>query len=113
MALTFRNYVLSSIEGGLDPQPAMLLAGKSGGTIVKSLEIITGDESCKVEVIRTDSTSTSFSADAVYADIKLDLKANDYLVLWEGFFVIPQNHRIWIKSTSSKVRVVANVVDMT
>lgn len=121
--ITFTNKsVAGSITTGAGNVPVgesqLLLVGTSNGTIVKSLEIITGNESCYVEVIRTDGTEGSSPsenniASKSYATIKIDMKANDYLVLWEGFFVIPRNHRLYVKADSVHCRAVASVVEMT
>jgi len=96
----------------------MLLTGTLKGTIVKSLEIMTGNESCYVEIIRTSGnegnnpTEEEISQNS-YATIRVDMKANDYLVLWEGFFVIPPNHRLYFKSDSTQCKAVVNYVEMT
>lgn len=96
-----------------------LLTGALKGTIVKSLEIMTGNESCYVEIIRTNGNEgnnnpseeqiTQYS----YATIRIDMKANDYLVLWEGFFVIPSGNKLYFKSDSTKCKAVVNYVEMT
>jgi hypothetical protein len=106
MALTFTNYS-SSVDSMSDEKN--LLYGASNSTIVKSLEVITGNESCTLNVIRKKQNASVWEE---YANIKIDLKANDYLLLWEGFFVIPSGHGIWIKCNSKKCRVIANVVEM-
>ena len=114
MAITFRNYFA---QGQLDTtgevpvgQEVELLVGGTNGTVVKSLEVITGNESCYVEVIRRKSATVEFPDGEEYARIKLDMKAYDYLVLWEGFFVIPQGHRLTFIADSESCRLVANAV---
>lgn len=111
MAINFRNYRQTTqidtsgqtIVGVQIP----LLTGVSNGTIVKTLEIISGESSSILHIIRKDA------AENVYADIKVDLKANDYLVLWEGFFIIPYQHKLIISADSDDINVVANVIEMT
>ena len=101
------------------PDNVFLLEGASLGTIVKSLEIIGGTESCKVTVTRTDGSEPASSptqaqvASAAYAVIPVDLKANDYLVLWEGFFVVPSGHRLYFSADSTQCRAVVNYVCMS
>lgn len=95
-----------------------LLTGALKGTIVKSLEIMTGNESCYVEIIRTSGnegnnpTEETISQNS-YATIRIDMKANDYLVLWEGFFVIPNGNKLYFKSDSTQCKAVVNYVEMT
>ena len=93
--------------GGVVGVETRLLSGVSQGTIVKSLELMTGGESCHVDIVRKDA-----SGDA-YATIRIDLKAYDYLVLWEGFFVIPYNHGLYFTADSTQFRIVANVVEVS
>lgn len=124
--IQFKNYRASGVvetggEGSPVSQNVLLLAGTSNGTIVKSLEIITEDESSIVHISRVEPPVGGFSDPPTeaeiegnsYASVKVDMKAHDYLVLWEGFFVVPANHRLYIKSTSTLCTVVANVVEMT
>lgn len=107
MALSFRNYSKTGNINGVTAEQVLLLTGASGSTIVKSLQIITGNESCCVEIIRKTSDNAT-----PYATIKLELKANDYLLLWQGFFIIPNNHLLTFKADSNKCTIVANVVEM-
>ena len=107
MPFIISNKVVHGQASGGEAQEVRLLSGAQGSTIVKSLEIVTGPESCVVEVIRKNSSSVA------YATVKLDMKAYDYLVLWEGFFVIPYGDSIWIKAESSQCTVIANVVERT
>jgi hypothetical protein len=92
-----------------------LLTGASMGTVMKSLEFISGNESCIVHVIRTDGTESSIEqvASTSYATIEVEMKANDYLVLWEGFFVLPSNHKLYFNATSSSCRAVVNYVALS
>lgn len=108
MALSFKNYSKTGSINGTTAEEVTLLTGAEGSTIVKSLQIITGNESCYIEVIRKTGDNSS-----PYATIKLELKANDYLLLWQGFFIIPKNHLLTFKTDSNKCTVVANVVEMT
>lgn len=93
----------------------LLLTGASMGTVMKSLELISGNESCIVHIIRTDGTESSIDevASASYATIKVEMKPNDYLVLWEGFFVLPSNHKLYFNATSSSCRAVVNYVELS
>ena len=95
-----------------------LLTGASMGTVMKSLELIGGNEPCIVHVIRTDGTepenaSIEQIASASYATIEIEMKANDYLVLWEGFFVLPYNHKLYFNATSRFCRAVVNYVELS
>lgn len=124
--IQFKNYKASGVattggDGSPIGQNVLLLAGATNGTIVKSLEIITKDESCVVHISRAQPPAGGFPGSPTeaqiesysYATVKVDMKAYDYLVLWEGFFVIPANHRLYIKSTSTLCTIVANVVEMS
>lgn len=112
--MTFKNYFASVNEINTDnlqsnsfiSNEVLLLTGTSGSTIVKTLELVNGNESCTAYIIRKDGNNE------VYANIKVDLKANDYLILWQGFFVIPFNHKIYFSCNSLKCKIVANVVEM-
>ena len=92
-----------------------LLTGASMGTVMKSLELISGNEPCIVHVIRTNGTEPSIDevASKSYATIEIEMKANDYLVLWEGFFVLPSSHRLYFNATSSLCRAVVNYVALS
>ena len=95
-----------------------LLTGASMGTVMKSLELISGNEPCIVHVIRTngtesDNASIEAVANASYATVEIEMKANDYLVLWEGFFVLPSSHRLYFNATSSLCRAVVNYVELS
>ena len=92
-----------------------LLTGASMGTVMKSLELISGNEACIVHVIRTDGTESSSDevASKSYATIEIEMKANDYLVLWEGFFVLPYNHKLYFNATSNFCRAVVNYVELS
>lgn len=92
-----------------------LLTGASMGTVMKSLELISGNETCIVHVIRTDGTESSIDevASKSYATIEIEMKANDYLVLWEGFFVLPYNHKLYFNATSNFCRAVVNYVELS
>ena len=100
MAISFKNYTSVSQGDYID-----VLSGKQNGTIIKSLQLINGDQSCTVNVVRKN-------AGGQYDNVRVDLKANDYLILWQGFFVIPYNHVLSFKSTS-KCTIVVNAVDLT
>lgn len=112
---------VASVAGsgtGLVAKNVHLLTGAGMGTVMKSLELISGDESCIVHVIRTDGTeldnaSNDYIASASYATIEVEMKPNDYLVLWEGFFVLPSNHRLYFNATSSSCRAVVNYVELS
>ena len=92
-----------------------LLTGASMGTVMKSLELVSGNEACIVHVIRTDGTEPSIDevASKSYATIEIEMKANDYLVLWEGFFVLPSNHKLYFNATSNFCRAVVNYVELS
>ena len=92
-----------------------LLTGASMGTVMKSLELVSGNEACVVHVIRTDGTEPSIDevASRSYATIEIEMKANDYLVLWEGFFVLPSNHKLYFNATSNFCRAVVNYVELS
>ena len=112
---------VASVTGsgtGLVANNVHLLTGASMGTVMKSLELISGNESCIVHVVRTDGTepdnaSTGQIASASYATVEIEMKANDYLVLWEGFFVLPSSHRLYFNATSSLCRAVVNYVALS
>ena len=105
MAISFKNYSVKITS--LSSQPERVLTGSVNGTIVKSLQIINGNQSCTVNVVRKDDSGDQ------YANVRVDLKANDYLLLWEGFFVIPYNHTLNFNSSAVDCTVVANVVELS
>ena len=111
MAYNFRNYcVVASVDtstGEPIVEEKLILNGTSNGTIVKTLEIISGNESSVVKIMRRNAAGTTYST------ITIELKANDYLLLWEGFIVIPSGHKLVLSADSNEVTVVANVVEMT
>ena len=109
---------VASVTGsgtGLVANNVHLLTGASMGTVMKSLELVSGNEACIVHVIRTDGTESSIDevASASYATIEIEMKANDYLVLWEGFFVLPYNHKLYFNATSNFCRAVVNYVELS
>ena len=57
MPFIISNKVVHGQASGGEAQEVRLLSGAQGSTIVKSLEIITGPESCVVEVIRKKMSS--------------------------------------------------------
>lgn len=111
MAMTFKNKTAQGVVDISGDTPVstevLILTGTSSGTVVKSLELTTGNESSYVDIIRKDGL------DVDYSTIHVEMKANDYLVLWEGFFVIPNQHKLYLKADSNLVQVVANVIEMT
>lgn len=109
--MNITNYSKKSSVTGIVPDKIVILTGTSGGTIVKSLQIITDNESCCAQIIR--QRRDNYNNYEPYATIKVDLKANDYLILWQGFFVIPAGDRLSFQADSNYCRVVANVVEMT
>ena len=109
---------VASVTGsgtGLVANNVHLLTGASMGTVMKSLELVSGNEACIVHVIRTDGTESSIDevASRSYATIEIEMKANDYLVLWEGFFVLPSNHKLYFNATSNFCRAVVNYVELS
>ena len=108
MAFTITNRSARGQMSGTSAQEVTLLTGASGSTIVKTLEIINPESSsCNVDVIRKDGNGTA------YATISVEVKANDYLILWEGFYVIPQSHTLVFKANSTQCEVVASIVERT
>ena len=110
--------VVNGSGGDAVANNVLLLTGASMGTVMKSLELISGNEPCIVHVIRTDGTEpVNASIDEVasksYATIEIEMKANDYLVLWEGFFVLPSNHKLYFNATSDSCRAVVNYVELS
>lgn len=113
MALIFRNYYgTGNVQNNNVSEVPLLTGASGGGTIVKSLQIITGNESCYVEIIRKVQITGTNNYN-YYATIPLELKANDYLLLWQGFFVIPSYHILSFKADSNQCKVIANVVEMS
>lgn len=107
--------VVNGSGGDAVADNVLLLTGASMGTVMKSLELISGNEACIVHVIRTDGTELSIDgvASKSYATIEIEMKANDYLVLWEGFFVLPSNHKLYFNATSNFCRAVVNYVELS
>lgn len=107
--------VVTGSGGDAVADNVLLLTGASMGTVMKSLELISGNEACIVHVIRTDGTEPSINevASRSYATIEIEMKANDYLVLWEGFFVLPYNHKLYFNATSRLCRAVVNYVELS
>lgn len=105
MAISFKNY--STKLTSLSEEASIVLTGANGGTIVKSLQIINGNQSCTINVIRKDISGYE------YANVRADLKANDYLILWQGFFVIPKDHLLCFNCSVLDCTIIANVVELT
>ena len=107
--------VVNGSGGDAAADNVLLLTGANMGTVMKSLELISGNEPCIVHVIRTDGTEPSINevASRSYATIEIEMKANDYLVLWEGFFVLPHNHKLYFNATSRFCRAVVNYVELS
>ena len=110
--------VVNGSGGDAVANNVLLLTGASMGTVMKSLELISGNEPCIVHVIRTDGTEPdNASIDEVasksYATIEIEMKANDYLVLWEGFFVLPYNHELYFHATADFCRAVVSYVELS
>lgn len=83
-----------------------ILTGVENSTVIKSLELISGTESSIAQIIRRDENGNT------YGSIKVDLKANNYIMLWEGFIVIPANHTVFLNADSNQVEAVASVVEL-
>lgn len=115
MSVQFKSYSATSVfdnETFLE-QEVRILVGATGGTIVKSLEIIGVEESsCNVSVYRTKTLTGNETSTEEVVEIPIQLKANDYLLLWEGFFVIESGTVLSFKANKNGVKVVANVVEM-
>lgn len=105
MAVSFKNY--SKKLTSLSQEGIVLLTGASGGTVVKSLQVINSNQSCTINVIRKDNSGYE------YANVRVDLKANDYLILWQGFFVIPKGHLLCFNCSVLDCTIIANVVELT
>ena len=84
----------------------LILTGGENSTVIKSLELISGTEPSIVYIFRKDSKNN------VYGTIKIDLKANNYVMLWEGFIAIPPGHTVYLNADSVQVEAVANVVEL-
>lgn len=93
----------SNPPAGVD---TLILTGSENSTVIKSLELISGTESSIVYVFRKDSDGNT------YGSIKVDLKANNYVMLWEGFIAIPFGHTVYLNADSDQVEAVASVVEL-
>ena len=100
MNLSFRSY-----HQQCGSTEATLLSGAGEGTIVKSLELIANSSPATVRVVRKQGGTT-------LSTITVPLTANDYLLLWEGFFVVEHGQSICVSTTSGTCTAVANVVEM-
>ena len=87
-------------------QDVIVLTGKLNGTIVKTLELNCKTEGSIINIIRKNQDNQ------VYSTIKIDLLPYQYVLLWEGFIVIPYNHKLIINADSELLECVANVVEM-
>ena len=118
MSISFRNYYANGQLNSNSEVPSgaevPLLTGAANGSVVKTLEIGTGNESCYVEIIRRAPAMVGDSNQlgVEYSRIKVDMKAYDYLVLWEGFFVIPSGHTLSFVADSEYCTIIANVVEL-
>lgn len=88
--------------------PMQILTGKTNSTVIKSLEIINGSVDAVVKIYRKDSSPVPVK----YGEITINMESYDYLMLWEGFIVIPSGHTLWIESEVLEVEAVANVVEL-
>ena len=52
------------------------------------------------------------SSDVEYINTKVDMVANNYVVLWDGFVVIPAGHKLVIRAAADDLVCVANAVEM-
>lgn len=84
----------------------LILTGSDNSTVIKSLEVIAGTEDAIVNIFRKDEHGIA------YGNVKLDLTAHNYVMLWEGFIAIPAGHSLWLNSDSNQVEVVCNVVEL-
>ena len=85
---------------------ALILTGAENSTVIKSLELISGTESSIAYIFRKDGNGNT------YGSIKVDLKANNYVMLWEGFIAIPAGHTVYLNADSNQVEAVASVVEL-
>ncbi len=90
-------------DGGVE---TLVLTGSGGSTVIKSLELISGSDAAVVDVVRKDAD------DAEYGRIRVNLTAYNYVMLWEGFVVIPNGHKLYVSSDSHLIEAVANVVEL-
>lgn len=106
--MIIKNYAVKGSTFGTPPtgENVTVLTGATNGTIVKSLELNTGSSASVVNVIRRNNSNV------VYSSIKVDLSAYNYVVLWEGFVVIPSGHTLIINADNSQVECVANVIEL-
>lgn len=108
--MVIKNYKVkgSVTTSGTDPvfNDVEILTGSTQSTIVKALELNAGEEDSVVYIIRKDGSNTEYSR------VKLDLTAYNYVILWEGFFVIPSGHKLILNADSNYVECIANVVEM-
>lgn len=107
--MVIKNYkVKTSLTTSNPPTgvDTLILTGAENSTVVKSLEILIGNENAIVNIFRKDAN------DSPYGNIKVDMNAYDYIMLWEGFIAIPSGHTLWINASSNQVEAVANVVEL-
>lgn len=109
--ITINGYnVKAQINTAVNPPTGvdvLILTGAALGTTVKSLEIIAGAENSIITIFRKDSNNN------VYGAAKVNLEAQDYLMLWEGFIVIPAGHKLYINADSAAVEAIASVAEWT
>jgi hypothetical protein len=95
---------------GADPiNPATLLTGASGGTVVRSLEICNNSgEAANVKIQRR------LIGTITYGLIEMQLEAGDYVTLFVGAqTVLPKDHVLQVGSDQDGVQFVANVIEFT
>lgn len=100
------NYKSKALVSSGNAQEVELLEGVSASTIIKCLEVIAGAGEAVIEVYRKKTDGT------LYGKIVLNLAASDYVLLWEGFVVIPAGEKLYFKADSPDVELVASVVEL-
>lgn len=98
------HHVKTTTENG----EVQILTGSSNSTVVKSLEIISGSDPSVINIYR----KTGDNGDSKYGEIKLDLAANNYVMLWEGFIAIPSGHKLLISANKAGIEAIASVVEL-
>lgn len=108
--MVIKNYVAKGSIQLVNEEPTgidvAVLTGKLNGTVIKTLEINAGDEGSIVNIIRKDQDN------ATYSTIKVDIPPYNYVLLWEGFIVIPYNHKLILNADSEKLECIANVIEL-
>lgn len=103
MTSYFESHVTVS---SADQEETLLASAGANPRIARTLEIIGCDTPCVAHVIRKQDN-------AVYADIRIDLQAYDYILFWDGEIVILADTELSFKASVAGASAVLHYTEET